>query len=152
LFLLVCRIFLNSLVTSLRSQQQQQQQQQQQAPSSPPPPDSGSASTSPAPSPSLDWWWSQALRDARAALTHYTPAARGDRTVVDALDPFVATLTATRDVQRAARAAVDGAAATVGMRPALGRSVYVAGGDAWKHVPDPGAYALSRFLAGLAGV
>ena len=92
-----------------------------------------------------------ALSQASAALSKYTPARPGDRTLVDALQPFVETLNATGDLKQAAEAARDGAKSTKGMKAALGRSVYV-GGTGFEEVPDPGAWGLSEFFAGIAGL
>lgn len=93
--------------------------------------------------------WAKALNVSLGALSKYTPARPGDRTVVDALYPFVHVLQRTEDTKQAAEAAKGGADATKGMKPSLGRSVYV-GGEGYKEVPDPGAYGLSEFLLGLA--
>ncbi|KAL9029191.1 MAG: hypothetical protein Q9196_002542 [Gyalolechia fulgens] len=93
--------------------------------------------------------WAQALVDSLKALGKYTPAQPGDRTLMDALVPFVDTLGSTGNTREAAEAAKRGAEATKGMKASLGRSVYV-GGEGHTEVPDPGAYGLSQFLSGLA--
>ena len=93
--------------------------------------------------------WAFALDRSLENLEQYTPAKPGDRTLIDALTPFVKTLTQTGDVKKAAQAATKGTESTKGMKPGLGRSVYV-GGTGWEDVPDPGAYGLSEFLEGLA--
>ena len=93
--------------------------------------------------------WALALKASVRGLGKYTPAKPGDRTLMDALVPFVETLGASRDVKKAAAAAGKGSDGTKGMKASLGRSVYV-GGDEWKNIPDPGAYGLSEFLLGLA--
>lgn len=93
--------------------------------------------------------WAQALDDSLKALSVYTPAQPGDRTLMDALVPFVETLKATGNTKQAAEAAKTGAEKTKGMEASLGRSVYV-GGEGHKEVPDPGAFGLSQFLTGLA--
>lgn len=95
--------------------------------------------------------WAVALEEALRALERYTPAKPGDRTLVDALEPFVTTLGETGDLVKAAEAARMGAEGTRGMRASLGRSVYV-GGEGFKDVPDPGAYGLSEFFLGFAGI
>ncbi|KAF6841685.1 dihydroxyacetone kinase [Colletotrichum plurivorum] len=95
--------------------------------------------------------WAAALKQASDAMSRYTPARPGDRTLVDALYPFVETLGETGDVKKAADAARKGAEGTKGMKASLGRTVYV-GGDGFEQVPDPGAWGLSCFFAGLAGV
>ncbi|KAL8703200.1 MAG: hypothetical protein Q9201_003619 [Fulgogasparrea decipioides] len=93
--------------------------------------------------------WAQALDDSVKALGKYTPAQPGDRTLMDALIPFVDTLKATGNIKQAAEAAKTGAERTKGLKASLGRSVYV-GGEGHTEVPDPGAYGLSQFLTALA--
>lgn len=93
--------------------------------------------------------WAKALESAMESLGRYTPAKVGDRTLVDALAPFVQTLGKTGDVAKAAQAADEGAKKTKGMKASLGRTVYV-GGSGFEEVPDPGAYGLAKFFSGLA--
>ncbi|KAK4632571.1 Dihydroxyacetone kinase 1 [Fulvia fulva] len=93
--------------------------------------------------------WATALKKAMESLAKYTPAKPGDRTLVDALAPFVEELSKSADVQKAAKAAEEGSKSTKGMKASLGRTVYV-GGSGFEEVPDPGAYGLSEFLSGLA--
>ncbi|KAF4120448.1 triose/dihydroxyacetone kinase / FAD-AMP lyase (cyclizing) [Geosmithia morbida] len=95
--------------------------------------------------------WAAALRRSCDALSRYTPARPGDRTLVDALHPFVDELERSGDLAEAAKAAKDAADATKGMEASLGRSVYV-GGDGFTKVPDPGAHGLACFFLGLAGL
>lgn len=96
--------------------------------------------------------WATALRSSVAALAKYTPAKIGDRTLMDALLPFVQTLVEGGDVRRAAEEAAKGAEATKAMKASLGRVVYVGGEEGWLgKIPDPGAWGLKEFLAGLAG-
>ena len=95
--------------------------------------------------------WASALKDSCAALSRYTPARPGDRTLVDALYPFVEVLEKTSDVRKAAEAAQEAAAKTKGMPASLGRTVYV-GGSGFEKVPDPGAWGLASFFQGLAGI
>jgi dihydroxyacetone kinase len=95
--------------------------------------------------------WGAALKQASQSLSRYTPAQPGDRTLVDALHPFVETLTETGDLKKAAEASRKGAEGTRGMKASLGRTVYV-GGTGFEHVPDPGAWGLSEFFLGIAGV
>ncbi|RAL14628.1 putative dihydroxyacetone kinase (DakA) [Aspergillus homomorphus CBS 101889] len=95
--------------------------------------------------------WAAALNHSLAALSKYTPAQPGDRTLVDALVPFCKTLHDSKDVHAAAQAAQEGTDSTKHMKASLGRSVYVGGEDEWVgKIPDPGAYGLSEFLNGLA--
>jgi dihydroxyacetone kinase len=120
-------IFLNSLVHGLRAQ------------------DSGSATEVDAKI------WGQALKSAVTALSKYTPAQVGDRTLVDALVPFCDTLASTADIKAAAKAAQEGTEATKHLKASLGRSVYVGSEEEWLgKIPDPGAYGLSEFLTGVA--
>jgi triose/dihydroxyacetone kinase / FAD-AMP lyase (cyclizing) len=92
--------------------------------------------------------WATALQSATTALGKYTPAQPGDRTVVDALAPFVSTFSQTKDINAAVASARTGCDSTKGMEASLGRSVYV-GGEEWKNCPDPGAYGLVKLLEGL---
>lgn len=95
--------------------------------------------------------WSNALKQSCEALSKYTPARPGDRTIVDALYPFVDTLGESGDIKEAAAASKKAAEGTKGMQASLGRAVYV-GGTGFKTVPDPGAYGLASFFLGLAGL
>lgn len=94
--------------------------------------------------------WARALRQGLAAVSDLGGAKPGDRTMLDALEPFVATLErgageAARDVVLAAVEAADqGVAATAGMRARLGRSSYL--GERVVGHPDPGAKALAVWL------
>ncbi|THY94529.1 dihydroxyacetone kinase [Aureobasidium pullulans] len=119
-------IFLNALAAGLRSQS----------------PESGKKEVT-------TQVWAEAAKQALEGLGKYTPARPGDRTLVDALEPFIKQLVATGDLKKAAQAAKEGTEATKGMKASLGRSVYV-GNEGFKEVPDPGAYGLSEFLTGLA--
>lgn len=94
--------------------------------------------------------WSDALSSAMSSLSKYTPATIGDRTLLDALIPFVTELQQSRDLGTAVKAAADGAVATKGMRPGLGRTVYVGGEEEWMgKIPDPGAWGVKAFLEGM---
>lgn len=95
--------------------------------------------------------WASALQQSCEALSKYTPARPGDRTVIDALYPFVEILEKTGDLKEAAEAAKKGAEGTKGMKASLGRTVYV-GGSGFEKVPDPGAWGLTCFFLGLAGL
>ncbi|KAI4934524.1 hypothetical protein J4E85_002381 [Alternaria conjuncta] len=118
-------IFLNALAHGLR----------QNAPSSPQPV-----------TPAI---WANALDSSLKALGKYTPAKPGDRTLMDALYPFVETLSKTESIDKAAAAAQGGAQGTKGMKASLGRTVYV-GGEGFQEVPDPGAHGLAELLLGLS--
>lgn len=119
-------IFMNALATGLRSQS----------------PSSGDKQAD-------SKVWAQAAEVALQSLSKYTPAQPGDRTLVDALVPFVEELKASGNIKKAAEAAKQGAEKTKGMKASLGRTVYI-GGEGYNEVPDPGAYGLSEFLTGLA--
>ena len=93
--------------------------------------------------------WAKALKMSLKDLGAYTPAQPGDRTLMDALVPFVEVLSTSGNVKKAADTARAGAEKTKGMKASLGRSVYV-GGSGFEEVPDPGAYGLSIFLDGIA--
>jgi dihydroxyacetone kinase len=94
--------------------------------------------------------WTEALDSSLSALSTYTPARTGDRTLMDALIPFVATLKNTERLETAVKAAEVGALNTKFMHPALGRTVYVGSEAKWMgKIPDPGAWGLYRFLEGL---
>lgn len=95
--------------------------------------------------------WSSALKKSCEALSRYTPARPGDRTLVDALYPFVDTLAETGNVKQAAEASKAAAEGTKGMAASLGRTVYV-GGEGFQQVPDPGAWGLACFFLGVAGL
>lgn len=118
-------IYLNSLVHALRQQ--------------------------PSPGEATPKVWGAALKQALGALSKYTPAQPGDRTLIDALHPFVEILNSSGDLKQAAEAARHGAEGTKGMKASLGRTVYV-GGKGFEQVPDPGAWGLSEFFQGLAGL
>ena len=96
-------------------------------------------------------FWAKALRAAMKALEKYTPARIGDRTLVDALQPFVDTLQNTSSLEEAAKAALSGASDTKHMKAKLGRAVYVREDEQWVgKIPDPGAWGLTQFLLAIA--
>ena len=82
------------------------------------------------------------------SMSKYTPAKPGDRTLVDALYPFIEQLDSSGDLPKAAAAADQGSQNTKGMKASLGRTVYV-GGSGYEEVPDPGAHGLAVFFNGL---
>ncbi len=76
-------------------------------------------------------------------------AGLGDRTMIDALEPALVALFEDKSLQQAAVAARKGADATAHMEQArAGRSTYVSAHNL-KGIPDPGAMAIARLLAGL---
>ncbi|PGH11259.1 dihydroxyacetone kinase [Helicocarpus griseus UAMH5409] len=94
--------------------------------------------------------WSNALQYSLDALAKYTPAQVGDRTLIDAIVPFVTELAKSCDPNAASKAAEDGADATKHMKASLGRCVYVGGEEEWiGKIPDPGAFGLAQFLRGI---
>ncbi len=95
--------------------------------------------------------WAEALAQASQAISDLGGAKPGDRTMLDALDPFVTTLreaASSKPPREALLAAVEaaerGAEATAAMKPRLGRSSYL--GDRVLGHPDPGAKALAILL------
>ncbi|OAX85514.1 dihydroxyacetone kinase [Emergomyces africanus] len=94
--------------------------------------------------------WSAALHHALRALGKYTPAQIGDRTLIDAIAPFITKLAESGDLEAAMKEAEDGVESTKHMKASLGRSVYVGGEEEWiGKVPDPGAFGLAQFLRGV---
>ena len=93
--------------------------------------------------------WGQAALDALENLGTYTPARPGDRTLVDALDPFCRALGAGKPLVEAVQAARKGAENTVGLKPRLGRATYVGSKDDGDMPPDPGAWGIWALTDGL---
>ena len=95
--------------------------------------------------------WVEALDHGCQAISELGGAKPGDRTMLDALDPFVKSLQrakgvkATREaILAAVEAAERGVEATAQMKPRLGRSSYL--GDRVLGHPDPGAKAVVVWL------
>jgi dihydroxyacetone kinase len=99
--------------------------------------------------------WAEAFHAGCAAVAELGGAARGDRTMLDALLPAADALEATlrsgrppaEAIRSAAEAAAEGARATAGMLPRRGRSSYL--GERVLGHPDPGAEAVAVWLAAL---
>ena len=91
----------------------------------------------------------KALQAALEQLCKYTRARLGDRTMMDALIPFIDTLDATGDAEQAIAKANEGVDGTKKMEAKLGRSTYL-DESATDGVPDPGAYGLLILLQGMA--
>jgi len=94
----------------------------------------------------------KALNAALQQLLKFTRARLGDRTMMDALIPFVETLdngTEGGDVEKALGEAVKGVDGTKKMEAKLGRSTYL-DESATRGVPDPGAYGLLVLFKGMA--
>ena len=98
--------------------------------------------------------WAHALAQGCEALSQLGGAKPGDRTMLDALLPFVETLrlaegaNASQTVIKAVEAADRGVANTAQMQPRVGRSSYL--GDRVLGHPDPGARALAIWLRAVA--
>jgi dihydroxyacetone kinase len=95
--------------------------------------------------------WAEALDQGCRAISELGGAKPGDRTMLDALDPFVKALKkggggkASREaILAAVEAAERGVEATTRMKPRLGRSSYL--GDRVLGYPDPGAKAVVVWL------
>jgi len=101
--------------------------------------------------------WAEALDQGCRAISELGGAKPGDRTMLDALDPFVKTLQKNilggapkgAAVLAAVEAATQGAEATSQMKPSLGRSSYL--GDRVLGHPDPGAKAIAIWLRAACG-
>jgi triose/dihydroxyacetone kinase / FAD-AMP lyase (cyclizing) len=100
--------------------------------------------------------WADALVQGCQAISELGGAKPGDRTMLDALDPFVKTLQQAEDMETtreavlaAVMAAERGADATANMKPKLGRSSYL--GDRVLGHPDPGAKAIALWLRAACG-
>ena len=99
--------------------------------------------------------WATAFDEGCRAISELGGAKPGDRTMLDAFDPFLKTLreAGTGTPREALLAAVDaaqrGAEATAQMKPQLGRSSYLQ--DRVLGHPDPGAIAVAIWLRAVAG-
>jgi len=98
--------------------------------------------------------WITAIEEGCRAISQLGGAQPGDRTMLDALDPFVRALkeagpNSPREIAvNAAAAAQRGAQATAQMKPRLGRSSYLQ--DRVLGHPDPGATAVAIWLGAVA--
>jgi len=94
--------------------------------------------------------WADALQQGCRAISELGGAKPGDRTMLDALDPFVQSLKDSGEVLTsevllaAVEAAEQGVEATTRMKPRLGRSSYL--GERVLGHPDPGAKAVAVWL------
>ncbi|KOS16378.1 dihydroxyacetone kinase [Malassezia pachydermatis] len=99
--------------------------------------------------------WGEAAVHALESLGKYTPARPGDRTLVDALDPFCRTLLKATEggkgdkeaLEEAVKAAKEGAEHTRELTARLGRATYV--GETSEKVPDPGAWGVWALVEGI---
>jgi dihydroxyacetone kinase len=98
--------------------------------------------------------WATAFEEGCRAISELGGAKPGDRTMLDAFDPFLRTLrrAVSGTPREALLAAVDeaqrGAEATARMKPRLGRSSYLQ--DRVLGHPDPGAVAVAIWLRAVA--
>lgn len=92
-----------------------------------------------------------ALGTALDQLCKYTNARVGDRTMMDALIPFIETLTKSGNEKEAVAKAKEGVEGTKKMDAKLGRSAYL-DESATRGVPDPGAYGLLVLFEGMTSV
>jgi dihydroxyacetone kinase len=99
--------------------------------------------------------WIDALQQGCSAISELGAAKPGDRSMLDALDPFVRALkdqvgnkTLREAVMVAVAAAEHGVEATAQMKPLVGRSSYL--GDRVLGHADPGAKAISVWLRAVA--
>jgi len=93
--------------------------------------------------------WARAIDEGCQAISELGGAKPGDRTMLDALYPFVGYLKGSQAASRkalltAVEAAERGTEATANMKPRLGRSSYL--GDRVLGHPDPGARAAAIWL------
>jgi ATP-dependent dihydroxyacetone kinase len=94
--------------------------------------------------------WKQALQAGLKSMMDFGGAKRGDRTMIDALQPALDVFSRSGGIAEAARAAREGADATAAMsRARAGRSTYVSA-ENLKGINDPGAEAVALLLEGLA--
>ena len=97
--------------------------------------------------------WIEALHQGCLAISESGGAKRGDRTMLDALIPFVESLENPEETElrgtllSAVAAAERGADATARMTPRVGRSSYL--GERVMGYPDPGAKAVAIWLRGV---
>lgn len=85
-------------------------------------------------------------------LCQYTTARIGDRTLMDALIPFVNVFARGNDFNTAVAAACEGAAKTKSMAAMLGRASYVSKEqyEAEGGIPDAGALGIVSILEGIS--
>ncbi|KAJ3914482.1 DAK1/DegV-like protein [Lentinula edodes] len=89
------------------------------------------------------------LSDALTSLSHHTSAKPGDRTIMDALYPLCDTTCSNGNlVAEACHRAHEGALNTRGMKPKLGRAVYVELKEGLELPPDPGAWGVAVLAKG----
>jgi dihydroxyacetone kinase len=100
--------------------------------------------------------WARAFASAVASIAALGGAKRGDRSMLDALEPASEAFTAAvrggaglpESWKRAVAAAEKGTAATAAMHPRVGRAAYL--GDRAIGVPDAGATAVVVWMRGVS--
>lgn len=106
--------------------------------------------------------FAESATQALETLNRYTKARKESRTLMDALIPFVNELwsaaftdseNASNALQRALKAAKNGAEETKWMQSSFGRSTYVGSGTSEENptegIPDPGACGIVAIVAGI---
>ncbi|KAI9667095.1 MAG: hypothetical protein M1831_001272 [Alyxoria varia] len=93
--------------------------------------------------------WAKAVTTALENLRRYTPAAVGDRTVMDVFIPFAETMGSSGSFDQAVQEAVKAAEGTKKMTPRLGRATYVGVEEGKDLPPDPGAWGVMEAINGL---
>jgi dihydroxyacetone kinase len=102
--------------------------------------------------------WIEALDEGCRAISELGGANPGDRTMLDALDPYVKALKKNNELETAVslrtmlgnglKAAERGVDATAKMKPRMGRSSYL--GDRVIGYPDPGAKAVAIWIRAMS--
>lgn len=105
--------------------------------------------------PSTNIPWNEGPLHGLDALKEHTPAKPGDRTIMDALQPFCTALASAHDdadtksvLMKAVQQAVEGAMKTKDMIPKLGRAAYVQVDEGRTLMMDPGAWGVAKLLEG----
>ncbi|OLY84475.1 Dihydroxyacetone kinase 1 [Smittium mucronatum] len=92
--------------------------------------------------------WAIAVKAGLDTIQRYSTARAGDRTMIDAIQPFSESLNGAHfNISEALEAAKQGAEKTVEMQPKRGRAVYTGKG---KGVADAGAVGVCAIIEGLA--
>ncbi|KAK7214666.1 hypothetical protein V2G26_002669 [Clonostachys chloroleuca] len=91
--------------------------------------------------------WAVVALGGLETVQQVTPARAGDRTLMDALEPFVESLKS--GINPGVESARKGSESTKGLKPAFGRAVYV-NEQGWEQVPDPGAMSILAIVEGIS--
>ncbi|KAL2818031.1 Dak1 domain-containing protein [Aspergillus granulosus] len=93
----------------------------------------------------------KAAGSAIKSLLRYTGARVGDRTCMDVLIPLCEALESGAGLGTTVGVAEEAAMSTANMKPKFGRATYVGDqGSSGDMPPDPGAYAIAKWLAGFS--